>query len=44
MIDIMHHPLDASTYDLLVNDKFIRQHFTVITLDDLDEEDNQDDQ
>ncbi len=38
MIDIMHHPLDASTYDLLVNDKFIRQHFTVITLDDLEDE------
>ena len=43
MIDIMHHPLDASTYDLLVNDKFIRHHFTVITLDDLEEE-TEDDQ
>ena len=41
MIDIMHHPLDASTYDLLVNDKFIRSHFTVITLDDLEDEDEE---
>ena len=41
MIDIMHHPLDASTYDLLVNDKFIRAHFTVITLDDLEDEDEE---
>jgi len=43
MIDIMHHPLDASTYDLLVNDKFIQSHFTVITLDDLEDE-TEDDQ
>ena len=41
MIDIMHHPLDASTYDLLVSDKFIREHFTVITLDDLEDEDEE---
>ena len=36
MIDIMHHPIDASTYDLLCNDKFIRDHFTVITSEDLE--------
>ena len=41
MVDIMPHPLDASTYDLLVNDKFIREHFTIITLDDLEEEDEE---
>ena len=41
MVDIMHHPLDASTYDLLVNDKFIREHFTIITLDDLEGEDEE---
>ena len=41
MVDIMHHPLDASTSDLLVNDKFIREHFTDITLDDLEDEDEE---
>ena len=41
MVDIMHDTLEASTYDLLVNDKFIREHFTIITLDDLEEEDEE---
>ena len=30
--------MDNTTYDLLVNDKFIRSHFIVITSDDLEDE------
>ena len=30
--------MDSTTYDLLVNDKFIRQHVVVITSDDLEDE------
>ena len=30
--------MDSTTYDLLVNDKFIREHFVVITFDDEGEE------
>ena len=31
--------MDNTTYDLLVNDKFIRDHFVVVTFDDEDEDD-----
>ena len=30
--------MDSTTYDLLVNDKFIRDHFVVITFDEEGEE------
>ena len=30
--------MDNSTYELLLNDKFIRDHFVVITFDDEGEE------
>ena len=30
--------MDNTTYDLLVNDKFIRDHFVVITFDEEGEE------
>ena len=31
--------MDNTTYDLLLNDKFIRQHFVIVPLDDEDEDD-----
>jgi hypothetical protein len=30
--------MDNSTYELLLNDKFIREHFVVLTFDDEGEE------
>ena len=32
--------MDSTTYDLLVNDKFIREHFVVITFEDDEPEDD----
>jgi len=31
--------MDNTTYDLLLNDKFIREHFVIVTLEDEDEDD-----
>ena len=31
--------MDNTTYDLLLNDKFIREHFVIGTLEDEDEDD-----
>ena len=31
--------MNNETYDLLVNDKFIREHFVVVTFEDEDEDD-----
>jgi hypothetical protein len=30
--------MDSTTYDLLLNDKFIREHFVVLTFDEEGEE------
>ena len=32
--------MDSPTYDLLLNDKFIREHFVVITFEDDEPEDD----